>query len=134
DVNHQLGLYMCKQSTHSRFAVLMLFCCIIFRIQTLSAHTAMDSTLSNEYSMSMQPDPDCNVPMVGPGRLVNQISGGLACLLCNSPNANLLLDGDLTNYVTINSTLIVAGSSLARIKDITQQISAGRRVGFVIEA
>lgn len=112
----------------------MLFCCTIFRIQTLPAHTAMDSTVSNEYSMSMQADPDCNVPMIGPGRVVNQISGGLACLLCNSPNANLLLDGDLTNFVTINSTLIAAGSSLARIKDVTQQISSGRRVGFVIEA
>lgn len=77
---------------------------------------------------------DCNNPITGKDAVVDEISGGLACLFCGNGAVENVIDGDLSNYVEISSLASLPGAaSLISIKDIRQNYPAGRRTGFVIE-
>ncbi|MFN7116868.1 MAG: hypothetical protein ACK4TA_08730 [Saprospiraceae bacterium] len=77
---------------------------------------------------------DCNNPISGKDAVVDEISTGLACLLCGNAATQNVIDGDLTNYVEVSNLAALPGAaSLISVKDIRQNYAGGRRTGFVIE-
>ena len=82
----------------------------------------------------MSPNDDCNVALVGKGRVIDDLGGGTLCLLCNSPDLPNILDGDLTNYTEFDATVsILSATPIVSVRDIAQSWPAGRRVGYVVE-
>jgi VCBS repeat-containing protein len=75
---------------------------------------------------------DCNDPLTGKGVVVDELSG--ICLLCDNPDLENLLDGDLSNFVTFTAPVTVLGATpVVSIKDVNVDYAAGERVGYVIE-
>lgn len=84
------------------------------------------------YIGTAQPD-SCNVPLVGKGRVIDQLSGGTACLLCSSPDLDNMLDGDLSNFAVYNTGVVLLATPVVSVKDISRTYSAGLRTGFVVQ-
>lgn len=75
----------------------------------------------------------CNTPLVGPGRVVDNIPGNLANILSGSPTTlNNLIDGDLSNYATFTTSASLGNIPLVSIKDVSNYYPAGVRAGFVV--
>lgn len=75
----------------------------------------------------------CNTPLVGQGRVVDQLTGGTACLLCGSTDLDNLVDGDLNNYAEYTVPVLALTTPIVSIKDIQTDFSAGARAGFVVQ-
>lgn len=79
----------------------------------------------------------CRVPIVGPGRIVNEInSGGLLTVAGGSNSVENLVDADLTNGMTLGS-IAAAGlvyTPVASVRDLYHTYASGQKVGFVIKA
>lgn len=76
-------------------------------------------------------DAACNNPITGPKVIVTD-PGNSDCLLC--VNGTVVLDGLLSNYVSLDvSTNITGATTLIAVKDTAQVYPAGRRVGFVVQ-
>jgi hypothetical protein len=76
----------------------------------------------------------CNTPLVGSGRVVDNLSGNLLSLLNgNAGQIDNLLDGDLTNYATFGSTTAILSTPIVAVKDTRHTFAAGLKTGFVIE-
>ncbi|HOY07397.1 MAG TPA: Ig-like domain-containing protein [Saprospiraceae bacterium] len=75
----------------------------------------------------------CNDPLTGKNVVIDDLSGGVACVLCGNADVKNLVDGDLSNYSAFNPTAILVSTSIVSIKDIVQDYDAGTRGGFVIE-
>lgn len=86
--------------------------------------------------------PNCRVPLVGEGRVINQITKGLIAIGANNENQEFLIDKDLTNGVTVSGLAKVdAGIPIFSVRDINrvyyndneEQEEQGVKVGFVYE-
>lgn len=83
--------------------------------------------------------PNCRVPLVGEGRVINQITKGLIAVGANNENQEFLIDKDLTNGVTVSGLARVdAGIPIFSVRDINRVYyndneEQGVKVGFVYE-
>ncbi|MBK8192335.1 MAG: hypothetical protein IPK76_03770 [Lewinellaceae bacterium] len=76
----------------------------------------------------------CNVPLVGKGRVIDQLSGGTACLLCNNGDLEHIVDGDLSNYAEFSlPVVLLSATPVVGVKDINNSFAAGTRAGFVVK-
>lgn len=83
--------------------------------------------------------PNRRVPLVGEGRVINQITKGLIAVGANNENQEFLIDKDLTNGVTVSGLAKVdAGIPIFSVRDINRVYynddeKQGVKVGFVYE-
>lgn len=81
--------------------------------------------------------PHCRVPLVGEGRVINQITKGLIAVGANNENQEFLIDKDLTNGVTVSGLAKVdAGIPIFSVRDVNRVYyngGQGVKVGFVYE-
>ena len=81
--------------------------------------------------------PNCRVPLVGEGRVINQITKGLIAVGANNENQEFLIDKDLTNGVTVSGLARVdAGIPIFSVRDVNRVYyngGQGVKVGFVYE-
>lgn len=83
--------------------------------------------------------PNRRVPLVGEGRVINQITKGLIAIGANNENQEFLIDKDLTNGVTVSGLAKVdAGIPIFSVRDINRVYyndneEQGVKVGFVYE-
>lgn len=83
--------------------------------------------------------PNRRVPLVGEGRVINQITKGLIAVGVNNENQEFLIDKDLTNGVTVSGLAKVdAGIPIFSVRDINRVYyndneEQGVKVGFVYE-
>lgn len=81
--------------------------------------------------------PNCRVPLVGEGRVINQITKGLIAVGTNNENQEFLIDKDLTNGVTVSGLAKVdAGIPIFSVRDVNRVYyngGQGVKVGFVYE-
>lgn len=80
--------------------------------------------------------PNCRVPLVGEGRVINQITDNLVGVLSSSDNKlEYLVDKDLTNSVSLKGLAEVnAGLPILSVKDVNRvyyDSSNGIKVGFL---
>lgn len=79
---------------------------------------------------------DCRVPIVGPGRVVNEIDASTVEVISISNNGlENIVDEDITNECTIPAA-ISAGlgyTPIVSVKDLYHIYSAGQKVGFVYD-
>ena len=76
---------------------------------------------------------DQRVPLVGAGRVVDNISPGLVEVGTNA-DFNNILDDNLDNYAEIQAGISanVLGNQILSVKDLYRTYAPGQRVGFVI--
>ena len=79
-----------------------------------------------------QPD-SCNIPLVGKGRVIDRLTGGTACLICDGDGLENIIDGDLSNYASYDPTLVLLETSVVSVKDLKGGFEAGSRAGFVVQ-
>lgn len=81
--------------------------------------------------------PNRRVPLVGEGRVINQITKGLIAVGANNENQEFLIDKDLTNGVTVSGLAKVdAGIPIFSVRDVNRVYyngGQGVKVGFVYE-
>lgn len=81
--------------------------------------------------------PSRRVPLVGEGRVINQITKGLIAVGANNENQEFLIDKDLTNGVTVSGLAKVdAGIPIFSVRDVNRVYyngGQGVKVGFVYE-
>ena len=80
--------------------------------------------------------PNCRVPLVGEGRVINQITKNLVGVLSNSDNKlEYLVDKNLDNFVSLKGLVEVnAGLPILSVKDVNRvyyDSSNGIKVGFL---
>lgn len=80
--------------------------------------------------------PNCRVPLVGEGRVINQITKGLVGVLSNSDNKlEYLVDKNLDNFVSLKGLAEVnTGVPILSVKDVNRvyyDSSNGIKVGFL---
>lgn len=80
--------------------------------------------------------PNCRVPLVGEGRVINQITKGLVGVLSNSNNKlEYLVDKNLDNFVSLKGLAEVnTGLPILSVKDVNRvyyDSSNGIKVGFL---
>ena len=83
--------------------------------------------------------PNCRVPLVGEGRVINQITKNLVGVLSNSDNKlEYLVDKNLDNFVSLKGLAEVnAGLPILSVKDVNRvyyDSSNGIKVGFLYKA
>lgn len=77
---------------------------------------------------------NARVPLVGAGRVVNQVSKSTVSLISGTNNIGAVVDEDLTNTFSVGGVVGVdlgTASALA-VRDIYRIYSKGQKVGFVI--
>lgn len=77
---------------------------------------------------------NCRVPIVGPGRVINEINSSTVNVIGVSNGAlDNIVDADLTNSCNIPAAISagVAYTPIVSVKDIYHVYSAGQKVGFV---
>lgn len=89
-----------------------------------------------ESTTFLSPTLGCNDPIVGKGVVVDHLAGSLVSALGGASELDVLIDGDLTDYITFNGAdLISLGAvSLVSVKDAANTYAGGQRTGYVIEA
>ncbi len=119
----------------ARFKFILVF--VLISSCFASLHSSELATPSNSTSLFMPPPVlGCNDPIVGKGAVVDQLAGSLVSALSGSSDSEVIVDGDLTNFLAFNGTdLIGVGAiSLVSVKDVNNTYPAGQRTGFVISA
>ena len=77
----------------------------------------------------------CRVPLVGVGRVVDNISKGLVSVLGSTGGLNNVVDLDITNAADLSGLDINAlGNQILSVKDMNRTYSKGQQVGFVLGA
>lgn len=100
---------------------------------TSGLDVAQDATYGATYK------PNCRVPLVGEGRVINQITKGLIAVGANNENQEFLIDKNLTNGVTVSGLAKVkvdAGIPIFSVRDVNRVYyngGQGVKVGFVYE-
>ena len=77
---------------------------------------------------------NCRVPIVGPGRVVNEINTSTVNVIGSGQNGlGNIVDTDITNVSTIPAGISagVGVTPIVSVKDIYHVYSAGQKVGFV---
>lgn len=106
------------------------------RAETAST-SGLDAVQDKTYGATYKPN--CRVPLVGEGRVINQITKGLIAVGANNENQEFLIDKDLTNGVTVSGLAKVdAGIPIFSVRDINRVYyndneEQGVKVGFVYE-
>ena len=104
------------------------------RAETAST-SGLDAVQDNTYGATYKPN--CRVPLVGEGRVINQITKGLIAVGANNENQEFLIDKDLTNGVTVSGLAKVdAGIPIFSVRDVNRVYyngGQGVKVGFVYE-
>lgn len=109
------------------------------RTETAST-SGLDVEKNETYGATYKPNR--RVPLVGEGRVINQITKGLIAIGANNENQEFLIDKDLTNGVTVSGLAKVdAGIPIFSVRDINrvyyndneEQEEQGVKVGFVYE-
>lgn len=112
------------------FVLIAFFSSFIFSNEYLA--------VSSSSKTSFMPPPiiGCNNPIVGKGAVIDQLAGSLVSALSGSSDSEVIIDGDLTNFIAFNGTdLIGIGAiSLVSVKDVNNTYPAGQRTGFVVAA
>ncbi len=76
---------------------------------------------------------DCNDPIAGSGAIVDNNPG---CVLCSDPDADNVVDGDLSNFVSygnlLSLSLLGGQTPLITVKDNSLTYPAGTRVGYAV--
>ena len=106
------------------------------RAETAST-SGLDAVQDKTYGATYKPN--CRVPLVGEGRVINQITKGLIAVGANNENQEFLIDKNLTNGVTVSGLAKVdAGIPIFSVRDINRVYyndneEQGVKVGFVYE-
>lgn len=76
---------------------------------------------------------NCRVPLVGPGRVVNQIVSSFVSVLGVGKDWTALIDTDLTNGVELKKGVSVelAYQPIVSVKDLYRTYAKGHKVGFI---
>lgn len=77
---------------------------------------------------------NCRVPIVGPGRVVNEIDASTVQVISlNTNGLSNIVDDDITNQSTIPAAISagVGYTPIVSVKDLYHIYSAGQKVGFV---
>lgn len=99
--------------------------------------SGLDAVEDKTYGATYKPN--CRVPLVGEGRVINQITKGLIAVGANNENQEFLIDKDLTTGVTVSGLAKVdAGIPIFSVRDINRVYynddeKQGVKVGFVYE-
>lgn len=108
------------------------------RTALLNEHLEKPVTVTNHSALVQQSDgtwkaSEC-VPLVGVGRVVNQISKGTLNLISSTNNVGAVVDKDLTNVYSIAGVAEVGiGAKLViAVRDIYRVYAKGQKAGFVI--
>lgn len=73
------------------------------------------------------------VPLVGAGRIIDNISHGIVSVLGNENGLNNIIDLDLTNSAYLSGVDVnLIGKTILSVKDMYRTYAAGQRVGFVL--
>lgn len=106
------------------------------RTETAST-SGLDVKQNETYGATYKPNR--RVPLVGEGRVINQITKGLIAVGANNENQEFLIDKDLTNGVTVSGLAKVkvdAGIPIFSVRDVNRVYyngGQGVKVGFVYE-
>lgn len=78
---------------------------------------------------------NCRVPIVGPGKVVTSIGGGLITVADGGNKVGNAIDTDLKNYTTTSINIASADVyyPIISIRDLYHTYSAGQKVGFVFK-
>lgn len=78
---------------------------------------------------------NCRVPIVGPGKVITSIGGGLLDVAGGGNKVGNAIDTDLSNYTTTYITIASADVyyPIISIRDLYHTYSAGQKVGFVFK-
>lgn len=73
------------------------------------------------------------VPLVGEGRIVDDMSNALVDVLTNNNGIANMLDTDLTNYASFSgvATANLIGNQIASVRDVNRTYAGGQNAGFV---
>lgn len=101
---------------------------------TSGLDVVQDATYGATYGATYKPN--CRVPLVGEGRVINQITKNLVGVLSNSDNKlEYLVDKNLDNFVSLKGLAEVnAGLPILSVKDVNRvyyDSSNGIKVGFL---
>ena len=80
---------------------------------------------------------DKQVPLVGPGRVADDLTKGLLSVIAYGDNASLdcMFDDNLDNYAEMKSGAVGVGAIIQQavtVKDLYRDYAGGQKVGFVI--
>lgn len=102
--------------------------------------TRSETSVTNPGGLIQQSDgtwmsQNCRVPIVGPGRVVTNIGGGLLDVAGGGNKVGNAIDTDLKNYTTTSITIASADVyyPIISIRDLYHTYSAGQKVGFVFK-
>ena len=108
------------------------------RTALLNEHLEKPETVTNHSALVQQSDgtwkaSEC-VPLVGVGRVVNQISKGTLNLISSTNNVGAVVDKDPTNVYSIAGVVNVDidDKSVIAVRDIYRVYAKGQKAGFVI--
>lgn len=108
------------------------------RTALLNEHLEKPETVTNHSALVQQSDgtwkaSEC-VPLVGVGRVVNQISKGTLNLISSTNNVGAVVDKDLTNVYSIAGVAEVGigAKPVIAVRDIYRVYAKGQKAGFVI--
>ena len=76
---------------------------------------------------------NCRVPLVGPGRIVNDINEQVEVITAGTGTIGNIVDTDLNNHYSAKA-VVSAGlvyTPIASVKDLHRVYAAGQKVGFV---
>lgn len=102
--------------------------------------TRSETSVTNPGGLIQQSDgtwmsQNCRVPIVGPGRVVTNIGGGLLDVAGGGNKVGNAIDTDLKNYTTTSINIASADVyyPIISIRDLYHTYSAGQKVGFVFK-
>lgn len=108
------------------------------RTALLNEHLEKPETVTNHSALVQQSDgtwkaSEC-VPLVGVGRVVNQISKGTLNLISSTNNVGAVVDKDPTNVYSIAGVVNVGigAKPVIAVRDIYRVYAKGQKAGFVI--
>ena len=78
---------------------------------------------------------NCRVPIVGPGKVITSIGGGLLDVAGGGNKAGNAIDKDLSNYTTtsVGVASVNVYKPIISIRDLYHTYSGGQKVGFVFK-
>jgi hypothetical protein len=119
-----------------RFGFILVFILLASGVTVLFSSESITTSSFSSNMIMPPPIVGCNDPIVGKGAVVDQLAGSLVSALSGSNASDVIVDGDLTNFIAFNGTdLIGVGAiSLVSVKDVNNTYPAGQRTGFVVSA
>lgn len=75
----------------------------------------------------------CHKAIVGPNAQIFEAPGAVVCIGCGIAGSGNVTNGNLNDYLTVNSLFSTGITPIIGVKDISQTYPAGYKAGFVIE-